>query len=348
MTKMISRVSLLVLISFLSSFAAMAQKVKYKDLIVLLTSKQYEKAEPFLKRYLKENDDNPNAYLFMGMTFQEKSSKMDPLMHTDILCANIDSAVLYYDKAHLGINDKELRRNDEYYEAYTQRDLRTGKFVIKLSTVLLDIETRMTALKERKERIKQLKFNFDESAKKYARANAAYKSIQSAYATEKEFFLRADDETLTALKNLGATFDSVMNTFERYKVVNKELGKTGYNQLVDLQEIKDLKRDGASPVDFMKDDLKLWDYKRWADQAATTVAKEIYPMRDNLVAYDIEVNKLREKLRTDSVAVKSDLTKLVNKMLSDQLKKYDSDPLPLDIFCHEDRRINLSFGCYSS
>src|SRR5262249_51126629 len=148
-----------------------------------------------------------------------------------------------------------------------------------------------------------------------------YKSLQATYGTEKEFFLRSDEQMVMMLKNLAFAFDSAVNLFDKYKAVSKELGKTGYNQVIDLQEIKDLKRDGSTTVDFLKDDLKLWDYKRWADQSMEIIVKEINPMRDNLVTYDIEVNKLREKLKKDSVSVKNDLTRLVDKLLSAQLKK---------------------------
>ena len=299
---------------------------------MLLTSKQYEKAEPFLKRYVKENDDNPNAYLYMGIVFQEKSSSIDPLIHTETLCANLDSSVIFYDKAFKGITEKELRRNDEYYEAYMRRDLRTGKFVIKLSDVQLDIENRIRSLKEKKERVKQLKIYFEESSARYTKANSLYKSLQNTYGTEKEFFLRSDEEMMTRLSDLSSVFDSAVLAFDKYKGISKELGKTGYSQIIDLQEIKDLKRDGSAMADFMKDDLKLWDYKRWASQSMEVIVKEINPMRGNLVTYDIEINKLRDKLKTDSVSVKNDLVRLVDKLLFDQLKKYDPDPMPLDVF----------------
>ena len=173
---------------------AAAQKVKYMDLIVLLTAKQYEKAEPFLKKYLKENDDNPNAFLYMGIIFQEKALKVDPLLNTEPLNATIDSAVLFYDKAYKSITDKELRKNDEYYEAYTRRDLRTGKFVIKLSDVQLDIENQMHGLKNRREKANLLKKYLGESAASYAKANTLYKSLLATYGSERKFLLRADEE----------------------------------------------------------------------------------------------------------------------------------------------------------
>jgi hypothetical protein len=108
-----------------------AQKVKYKDIFGLLSSKQYEQAEPFLKKYLQENDDNPNAFLFMGIIYQEKSLKNDILKQLPIVVKNTDSAVYFFNKAKSTINEKEIKRNDEYYQAYTRRDLRTGEFGVK-------------------------------------------------------------------------------------------------------------------------------------------------------------------------------------------------------------------------
>src|SRR3954463_10726275 len=135
-----------ILISVFSS--GFAQKIKYKDLFVLLNAKRYVEAEPFLKKYLKDNDDNPNAYLFMGFIYQDKAAHLDVLKDTRQLVSQIDSAVLFYDKAYRTITEKELNRNEEYYQMYSRRDIRTGKFGIKISDVQLDLENRMK-MKER-------------------------------------------------------------------------------------------------------------------------------------------------------------------------------------------------------
>ncbi|MBS1490583.1 MAG: hypothetical protein JSS93_08650 [Bacteroidetes bacterium] len=321
---------ILVLVT-LSSIGLFAQKVRYKDLISLLTSKQYEKAEPFLKKYLKDNTDNPNAYLYMAIIFQDKTLRMDPLLHTEVMTANLDSAMFFYDKAYKTITEKELRRNDDYYEAYSRRDPRTGKFVIKLSDVQLFMDDQIKAGKEKKIKINYLKTYFIESEKAYGRALAIFKSLQGEYVTDKILYLRADERTVTTLKKLGHTFDSSVVAFERYKTVSKQLGKTGHDQILELVEIKDYNNEGSLSADFMKDNLKVWDYKRWTNDAVAKIEKEMIPLRHNLIAYDIELNKLHEKLKNDSTSVKNDLTKLINKLLEEQLKKYDNDPLPLAV-----------------
>jgi hypothetical protein len=312
--------------------SAYGQKVKYKDLFGLLSSKQYEAAEPFLKRYLKDNTDNPNAFLFMGIIFQDKASKNDILKQTPVALANMDSAIIFYDKAYATITEKEVKRNDEYYQAYNRRDLRTGEFGVKLSDIQFDIEKRKEGLRERMDKVKMVKFYFTLSDSLYKKSNLLFRSLQNTYASEKEFYLRANDTLLNVLSALAARADSSVKMFDNYKNSAAIVGKIGYSQVITLKEITNFKKDGTTSANFYDNDLQLWDYKKFALSAKQTIEKEIVPMRKNLITYDVEINKRREKLNHDSVSVRSDLTKLIDQLLMAQLLKFDPDPLPMQIF----------------
>ncbi len=309
-----------------------SQKVKYKDIFGLLSTKQYEQAEPFLKRYLSANDDNPNAFLFMGMIFQEKSAKMDVLKQTREAMYYGDSAVLYFDKAYKTVDEKEIKRNKEYYQAYNRRDLRTGEFGVKLSDIQFDLEKRIQALKERNDKLKMMKYYFVLSDTLYRKSNRLFRNLQDEYGLERSLLLRGDENTVKRLSLLSARFDSCQKAFENYKTSLSFLGKTGYNQTMTLKPISNFVSDGSDLADFYKDDLAVWDYKQFADKSRQTIEKEIMPMRSHLVTYDIEINKLREKMNTDSVSVKSDLTKLIDVLLYEKLQKFDPNPLPMEIF----------------
>jgi hypothetical protein len=321
----------LLLLLFVAS-SAYGQKVKYKDIFALLSTKQYEQAEPFLKRYLVENDDNPNAFLYRGFIFQEKSTKGDVLKQTALVLSHIDSAILFYDKALKSIDEREVRKNKEYYQVYNRRDLRTGEFGVKLSDIQFDVEKRVSALKERSDKIKMLKHYFALSDSLYKKSNALFLSIQKRFPLEKQLYLRADDALLHDLKVLSVRFDSCRSAFESYLTSAGNLGNTGYNHTLSIKEIEDYTKDGADRADFFKDEITLWNYKKFADKIHAAIQKDIIPMREHLITYDIEINKLRDKLNSDSMSVRNDLTKLIDKLLYEQLKKYDPDPLPMEVF----------------
>lgn len=312
--------------------SATAQKVKYKDIFALLSTKQYEQAEPFLKAYLKENIDNSNAYLYMGTIYQEKIANDDVLHQTEKAIQHMDSAILFYDKAHKLLTDKELRKNKEYYESYNKRDMATGEFGVKLDYVHFDLEKRMTALREQIDKINMVKHYFTQAESLYKGSQALFITIQEVYPGYRELYLRADEATLKKLASLAHRFDSCTKAFENYTISLSNYGKTKYNQKWSLRTIENLKTDGKEMTDFYKDDVKAWDYKTFADQALTIIEKDVKPIQDNLVKFDMEINKLRTKLETDSTSVKSELAKLTQGMLGSQLKKFDESPLPLDVF----------------
>jgi hypothetical protein len=320
---------------------ASGQKVKYKDLLVLLNAKQYEQAKPFLKKYLTEEDDNPSAYLFMGIIYQEEALKDDVLKQSDLLVTHVDSAVFFYNKCLPKLTDKEIKKNDENYQMYTRRDLRTGEFGIKLSDIQLDLETRTKSLYERRDRVMALKKYFQEMEGQYNRANAQFKNLQSRYNTRNDLFLQSDDNLILELEKLSATFDSSQISFKNYKSTLQALGKTGYNPVVDLVEIKDMKKEGTSPADFMADDLKFWNYGDWARKSSALIRDEVYAVRKEIIAFDSEINKLRDKIKKDSVTIPTD--ELKRHPVFEELKKWDTDPMPAALF-----RMKIAELAYSS
>ncbi|MEJ1238152.1 hypothetical protein WBG78_08485 [Chryseolinea sp. T2] len=312
--------------------SASAQKVKYKDIYALLSTKQYESAEPFLNRYLKESTDNPNAYLYKGIIFQEKASKDDVLKQTKRMQSNIDSAILFYDIAYKGITEKELKKNGEYYAAYNRRDLRTGEFGVTLSDIQYDLEKRMEGLRERKDRIRMVKHYFELADTLYQRSQLLYTSLQKSYPTQRELYLRADEQLVQKLVALSQRFDSCVKAFDQYKSASGVMGKTGYNQTLEGQPITDFKAEGSTTADFYSSKINVWDYTTFANRVKHDIEADIIPMRKHLISYDGEINKLRDKLSTEQVSVRSDLTTLIDMLLMDQLRKYDKDPLPMGLF----------------
>lgn len=309
-----------------------AQKVKYKDIFALLSTKQYEQAEPFLKKYLQTNDDNPNAWLYMGMIFQEKALGNDVLKETELALAHMDSAISCYDKTLKMIDEREVRRNREYYQAYNRRDLRTGEFGVKLSDIQFDLEKKIEGLLERIGKVKMVKHFFSLSDSLYRKSNKLYRELQNTYDTERQLLLRADEQTIQQLTLLSERFDSCITAFENYKSSSSNLGKTGYNQELILVTIKDFRQDGTSLADFYQDDLKLWDYRKFAKETSSTIRSEIFPVREKLVRLDREIETLREKLSREGESVRQVVDGLRKQFPYGQLQNFDPEPLPTQIF----------------
>jgi hypothetical protein len=308
------------------------QKIKYKDLFVLLNAKQYKEAEPFLKRYLKENEDNPNAFLQMGYIYEDKASLNDVLKETEKLSRNADSAVFYFERAFKEIDERELKRNDEYYQAFSRRDHRTGEFGLKVSDIQFDLERRIKSLRERMAGAKDAKQKFLFVQQVYDHSVKLFKQVSDGYKNQREFYLRADDGLVANLRRLERKYDSCLIAFNDYKITLQGLGKTGYNPQLDPQDIIDFKKDGFSSVDFLQDNLKIWDYKRWAGSNLDVIEHEIMPMGEKLTKLDSDLNHLREKLRRDSTSVVNDLTAIRERITATGLEKFDPKPFPFEIF----------------
>jgi phage anti-repressor protein len=319
------------IVLLIGSFDLQAQKVKYKDLYELLSTRQFETAEPILKRYLAETTDNPNAFLYMGFILQEKSLKDDILRNTQEAVWHMDSAVINFTKAYSMINDKELKRNKDYYAIYNKRDIRTGEYGVKLTDIQFEIEKYNESLRERIDKVNMIKHYFVEADKLYKKSSELFLTIQETFPEERLLYLRANESVLKDLERLSSRFDSCAKAIDHYKIALSNLPKSGYNQSWNLTEIKDMKKDGREVADFYAASVLIWDYKGFADHALSTIKKEIIPNREQLIRHDMTINSLEEKLLKDSVSVANELTRILDKGLIERLKKFDPDPMPVHV-----------------
>lgn len=322
---------LFILVLMLLMLPVSGQKLKYKDIYNLLSTKQYEAAEPFLRRFLQETTDNANAYLYMGIICENKAGKVDILKNTEQALAVMDSAILMFNKASSMLNEKDLKKNEEYYAMYSRTDLRTGKYGVKISDVQFDLRKRTETLRERIDKVKMVKYFFARSEAAYKRSQALYSSIHQTYPGIREFYLRSDEQLIGKLKNLALHYDSAAKDFDNYRVSIGNLDKVSYKPVWNPRPIKDFKKDGIDEADFYSNEPLVWDYKSFSQDAIKQIEQELKPIRQALISYDMEINKLGEKLKKDSVSVRSDLTRLIQSLLNDKLRKFDERPMPLDI-----------------
>lgn len=125
--------------------AAYAQKIKYKDIFSLLEQKQYEAAEPLLKQYLEKDQNNPSAYLYMGIILMDKYYQTyDPKAAKPIK----DGAVNFLRQAKLRLDEREVSKNEKYYASYRRRNVRSGDMEVRLSDIVYDIDNRISKLTE--------------------------------------------------------------------------------------------------------------------------------------------------------------------------------------------------------
>jgi hypothetical protein len=102
--------SILLFSLILLSFASIGQKKKlaYKDVFVYLSNNQFAEAEPLLRQYLRENETNANAFMFMGYIFENRFQLADFLKQPRESASLADSAIFYLDLCIKNLTEKEL------------------------------------------------------------------------------------------------------------------------------------------------------------------------------------------------------------------------------------------------
>lgn len=326
----------------LVGFGSHAQKVKYKDLYVLLRARNYEDASGFLVSFLGEEPDHPNANYQMGLMLEYKLQELDLLKQTEAIIQRADSAVLYFNKSHSLIDDKEVKKHDDdYYELFKRRNLRSGKFEVILSDVQLDIEKRVESLNNLKKEVNGVKGRFDKATEFYHSCQQNYSDLKERYSDELTLALGATDNTLIILQNITTSYDSAIFNLKAYVSARKAFEAENYVDIVFVSnQIEDFSDTPKKEPDFYSRKIGLYNFATWSINQQSQV-KSKAEFLSNLMKFDESLDKMSEDIVKDSVDLSSQIFGMITSPVLKELKLVDYDSWLMSFFQYKIGQLNL-------
>ena len=322
------RALIFLFICLLVTTSLFSQKIKYKDLYPRISG-----GDPTAFRDLKsfigdsKNSDHPNANYQMAVTLEAEVDEADILRDTTLIYQKADSAIRFYRAALSYIDEKELKKNDEYYQEFYRRDLRTGEFGIKISDVHLTIEKRIEHLQNLTTNVRDVNRHLTASNNSYDRAFERFQEITTGFDNENQFLITAKAEQLDTLGMIQQQMEHFQSSFDEMKVALSKIENPGFGPELKWKEIGDFSAVTAG-ADFYNDQFDLYQFDQWASSAADQIEHKIIPLRNQIIEYDARLDKINQNLTS---ATSDDLKITLDDEIASTLKTYDEDPVVVDI-----------------
>lgn len=279
--------------------AGLAQKIKYEDVFLELNAGNYAVAEPQLKAFMAEpkNVAHANSYIQLGNILEKRFFGMDILSDTMLIAARADSAIGLFKKAIPLIDEKELKRNENLYQAFHRRDLRTGEFGIKLSDVHLDLEKKIENINKRLKAVRAFRAMLHRINGRNNLSANIYKNLTTRTPDYTELLFSFTEDDIMLLDRMRDNAQGLYTLINEMKAAAKELGSNHYQNFTDFDLINTYAVDGIAQHDMFDGRLELWDYETWATATRTDyyAVKEyqmnILKMEAQLAAAQSQLNK---------------------------------------------------------
>ncbi len=316
-----------------------AQKIKYKDIFPALNAKNWEQGGPQLKAFLSDpkNADEPNANLQLGLMMEDKFLKLDAAKDTVALFSSGDSAVFYLERAKTLITDKEVKKNDEYYQSFFRRDLRTGKFGIKMSDVHLDIEKKVEIIEQRMANVRDLDKKVKSVEKNNKDVEEKYKELASQYTDYNKLLLGADAAAIGLLQEIKSGGAEVTKLANEVKDVAESLKTEKYSGDIVVKEINVFGTDGMNSTDISTGTIELWDYEGWALETNSEINGSIGILKTMVTNHSASIREKKAQIKK-SVDVEVDS---LSQELESLLDKYDPQSVVKSLLLTEESEVRI-------
>lgn len=325
----------LAIISFCAFNSAFAQKkLKYdKDIFPLIKEKNYDQAIPMLWEFLSDpkNVEEPNPNLQIGLYYEGLVNEYHIITDSTAILGATDTAVVYLTKAKALITEKELKKNDEFYQEFYRRDLRTGDFGIKISDVQLDIEKKLQSLRNINKYAKSIYADLYSVNNANNYSLATYKALSEQYPDINDLYLMASEGLKDSIETVIDKNTEIKEKFEKVRDAVSRIGKKGYSPELEWKTIEVYGEDGLGKTDFFANDVVAWNYGEWADEVENVIKRDVFRVKSQISQTMKNLKMQSNQMSTGSgILDDSPITELDENLVAD-IKEFDMESLALDL-----------------
>ena len=327
---------------FSTIIPGISQKVKYKDLFILLKAENYSDADRYLRAFLKEEPKHPNANYYMGRMLQNYLEELELIDEQERIVELADSSIIYLNRSLSLSTEKYIKKNaDNYYEEFKRRDMRSAKFVVKLSDIQLDMEERMAAVEKFKADASNLFTHFSLAVSYYDSALNYYNILAQNAATINLLYFKSGPDQLLLFRRLASRYDSSIYHFNIYLSLVGEVGTKDMVQSVVENPIESYPLTNVVKPDFGAEIVEYMNFQEWAVRTEDIVLKQIYPLKKRMVSYDIQLFELHETIINDSADARPEIFRLATENVAREIVEFDELALPAALYNYRIAEINL-------
>lgn len=313
------------------------QALRYKDVFASLkTSKDFEVYQ-LLMAFHEQEPRHANTYYQLGIINQRWMRQYDPILKSGLVKSNIDNAKLYLSLCLRFLDEKEARKNEEYYQNVKPPE---GKKGIELADIVKDILDRIHDVEQFDNHIKNIDYNYIGCVKSYNLCIRTFNEINQKNSRLKDLYFIKDTSLTRELGTLKNQFDSTIFYLNGLKKALVECPIENYNPEYKLIPIDIYRLHGLTSVNFLSNKISLWDFGSWYDSFQKTINTDINELFNKAKETDILHTRYIGSLRNyDSKEVPANY--VLNPLIINKFEKYDfKSPVP-HLFVFQESKIAL-------
>ena len=328
------------IMALMFSIGGYTQSVKYKDIAPIIETTSDEYALSVLKEFIVTNLDHPAANLKIATLYLKQAQETDPLIEFTKMQALAEEAKQRLFKASLVIDDKEVKKNEDFYLWVAQLKQQP---VANYEIVHQYMEEKKNEINRILHSVPLVYNDFTNAVGYYDKSVKKFMNISSTYSSLKNLYMLYDEKLDEKFTSLKSSYDSSLWYFERYKSKTDTFPLKGYSQKLDIRPVIIYRYDGlVSQVNFLTDDVKIWNYGAWVDSVRKVVNNEIVGVRKLLEINEERQNQALEKLASSKNIENLEVVEIDKSILFNLLRyDYNNPIVPLLKFKESKQKLLL-------